>query len=83
MNWILKTAQAAGVDSDSYSQWLCVKQLQMVYHGHQSMRTLAVLDENSHLFFDLDATTAHWCRHFTKVLNITSKFSLLGIDGLK
>lgn len=48
-NWILKTPQAAGVDSDDCSQWQCFKQLQMVYHGRQSMRNLAVLDENCHL----------------------------------
>ena len=35
----------------------------------------AVLDNNDHLLSDTDAVTAHWCRHFTEVLNVTSVFS--------
>ena len=45
-------------------------------------RTSAVLDENGLLLSDPDAVTARWCRHFTKVLNVVSVFSPVGIDRM-
>ena len=51
-------------------------------HGHQPVRTSAVVDENGQLLSDLDAVIAHWCRHSTKVLNNASDFSSLGIDRM-
>ena len=79
-DWIQRTVQASNDDSDGGGRWQCVKQLQMVSHGHQSTRTSAVLDEDSLLYSD--AMTAHWCRHFTKVLNVVSVFSPVGIDRM-
>ena len=51
-------------------------------HGCQPTSTSAVLDENGLLLSDLDAVTARWCRHFTKVLHVVSVFSPVGIDRM-
>ena len=81
-DWIQKTAQAANVDGDGRNRWQCVKQLQMVFRGRQPVRTSTVVDENGQLLSDSDAVIARWCRHFTKVLNVASNFSSVGIDRM-
>ena len=81
-DWIQRTALAANDDGDGRGRWRCVRQLQMVSRGRQPTRTSAVLDENGLLLSDPDAVTARWCRHFTKVLNVVSVFSPVGIDRM-
>ena len=81
-DWIQRTALAANDDGDGRGRWRCVKQLQMVSRGRQPTRTSAVLDEDGLLLSDPDAVTARWCRHFTKVLNVVSVFSPVGIDRM-
>ena len=48
---------AADVDKDGRGWWQCVKQLQIVYGGHQSVRTSTMQDKHGHLFSDPDAVT--------------------------
>ena len=78
-DWIQRTTLAA---SDGRGWWRCVKQLQMVSRGRQFTRTSTVLDENGLQLSDPDAVTARWCRHFSKVLNVVSVFSPVGIDRM-
>ena len=60
----------------------CVKQQQMVYCGQQSVKTTAMFDEHDHLLSDPAAVTVCWGWHFTKVLNVVSEFSHVGIDRM-
>ena len=44
--WIKKTAEAANVDQDGKGRWGCIKQLQEVFHGRQSVKTSGVRSED-------------------------------------
>ena len=50
-DWIRKTALAADVDKDGRGWWKCVKQLQIVYRGHQSVREPLLCEMNMFIFF--------------------------------
>ena len=78
--WIKKTAEAADIGRHGKGVLSCVKQLQEVFHGQQSMRSSSVLSEDGKQLSEPAQVVARWFRHFSGVLNVTSQFSQECVD---
>ena len=80
--WVKKTAEAANVERDGKGRWSCVKQLQEVFRGRQSVRTSGVLSEDGRQLSEPVEVVARWFRHFSGVLNVASQFSQECVDRM-
>ena len=72
--WIKKTAKAANVERDGKGRWSCVKQLQEVFHGRQSVRISGVLSEDGQKLSEPVEVVARRFRHFSGVLLLLARF---------
>ena len=79
---IKKTAEAANVDQDRKGHWGCIKQLQEVFRGGQSVRTSGIRSEDGQLLSEPAEVVVRWFCHFAGVLNVPSQFAQECVDRM-
>ena len=80
--WIEKMAEVANVERDGKGRWSCVKWLQEVFRGRQSVWTSGVSSEDGRKLSEPVEVVAKWFHHFSGVLNVTSQLSQECVDRM-
>ena len=81
--WILRVAsEGEKAVKDGRMRWNCIRKLQLAHAGWRSIKPSAVMKEDGVPTADLDEENCCWHRHFTKLLNITSRFQEEIVTGI-
>jgi hypothetical protein len=63
--------------------WRCIRDIQRGRRGLVPTRSTIVKDEDGNVCSTPEEQQQRWRRHFTKILNITSEFSMEELDAVR
>ena len=82
--WFVKKAQEAERGRNGGKLvWRCIRDLQHGRRGLVPTRSATIRDEEGNSCYTPEDQQQRWRRHFTKILNITSEFSLEELEKVK
>ena len=80
--WIGRVIRDAEHNRDGKLRWDCIKKLQAAFHERQPARSVRLRKQDGNFTTRPDDLKQLWYKHFSKVLNVTSKYRQQLIDEM-